>query len=1366
MSEQDQDSQPAGVEQHTTSTSATSKSTPDTITESASSQPEQVTLSPAEALEYIGALPNPNQALSTLAQFWSLIPQGNPLEPLTFNLYRILRQRQRDSPMANENEAWRQSSLWFRIASLAVSYMYRYQRSWTLEDMQHSIDCFEEAIDILPEDPNRKPVILSNYANTLIWRFERQGNPSDLDKSLSIQRQAIESTAMNDPQLSVRIRSLAVALQVRFDHLGELSDLEEAISTINRAIDLAPGGHPHQALFVGDLGTLLRNRFSRLSQTQDLEDAIADHRTAVLLTSDSDPLKAGRLNDLGMSISTRFSRFGAVSDLEEALNCFEQSVNATSDADVDKPVRLSNLGSSLHDRFQRLGGIADLQAAISHQERAVELTPDANSKKLRMLKALGGSLTTRFENLGDTEDINKAITIQQHAVSLCPIGHSTQPLMLDALGMFLVTRFMHKGKLNDLEQGIKAQEQAVSLTSNNNPEKAYLLSNLGSSFQRRFERLSKTSDIAQAIASHKKAINLTPNDHDQMSRRLNNLASALARKYIFFGLSRDIEEAVASGERAVLLTPDDHPDKPVWTDNLGSMLATRFNSTGKLAYLDEAISYHNTSIEMANNNRPEKAMWLGNLGNALLSRFELLGEPSDLDRSILNHRTATSLTTRYHPRMPTLLTTLGSALRVRFEYFKPPSDLDEAVTALQDAVSLTPHDHPERPARLSNLGNALVNCYDYRKTATDLETAIEDYRLAVQLTGKQDPQRPIWMAHLGVALRLHFNVSKEVSDLDEGIALQEAAVLLIPDTHPEKSKHLRNLAHSLTLKSQRFPELRSPASNDHILDTYFRSFQLTAGSPTVRLQAIYDLAKVAHELKHSQALIAFNLAMDYIPSVIWLGKTVGRRYKDFYFMKDLVNVAAAEAFYMKRPDLAVRWLEQGRSIVWNQTFNLRTPLNDLRQVNASLADRFGEVSSALDHAGANLTQNQSPSASDDFIRAHHRLADEWDHLIEEVRSIPGFQGFLRPPDITTLVHAAHSSSVVVINIFAQRCDAVILPHGTGTAIPVPLPSFSYEKASLMRQHWAQSLRSSGVRERGVKKDTSHTPSVQQQFEGILLDLWLSIVHPILEQLGYLTPRNEDEKLPRITWCATGPLSFLPLHAAGNYSVKGSPDKIFNYVVSSYTPTMSALLNNSTPVDDFRGILAVGQSTTRGMSSLPGTTEELNHIQQCAAGLRFTRLEGAQATHAAVIDGMHDHSWVHLACHASQNLDDPTSSALYLHDKPLDLATISQAPFRYAGLAFLSACQTATGVENLSEESVHLAAGMLMSGYPSVIATMWSVRDQDAPSVAEHVYAQLIKNGVASTANAARALHEAVAYLREHVGESNFEAWVPYIYVGI
>ncbi|EUC59236.1 CHAT domain protein, partial [Rhizoctonia solani AG-3 Rhs1AP] len=119
----------------------------------------------------------------------------------------------------------------------------------------------------------------------------------------------------------------------------------------------------------------------------------------------------------------------------------------------------------------------------------------------------------------------------------------------------------------------------------------------------------------------------------------------------------------------------------------------------------------------------------------------------------------------------------------------------------------------------------------------------------------------------------------------------------------------------------------------------------------------------------------------------------------------------------------------------------------------------------------------------------------------------------------------------------------------------------------------------------------------------------------------------------------------------------------------------------------------------------------------------------------------------------------------LSDGTLDLASINRRSFKNKGLAFLSACQTATGDEQLPDEAIHLASGMLMAGYSSVIATMWSVRDEDAPFVADKVYAKLMKDGKLGNGEAGKALHHAVAELRNKIGEQKFECWVPYIHIG-
>jgi CHAT domain-containing protein len=102
-------------------------------------------------------------------------------------------------------------------------------------------------------------------------------------------------------------------------------------------------------------------------------------------------------------------------------------------------------------------------------------------------------------------------------------------------------------------------------------------------------------------------------------------------------------------------------------------------------------------------------------------------------------------------------------------------------------------------------------------------------------------------------------------------------------------------------------------------------------------------------------------------------------------------------------------------------------------------------------------------------------------------------------------------------------------------------------------------------------------------------------------------------------------------------------------------------------------------------------------------------------------------------------------------------------FPYADFTFLSACPT-TGDEMLSDEAVHMVAGLMLTGYQSVIAPMWAFMDKDAPVIVDRVYSELFSNTEPDNTKAALALHRAVKVLRQW--DSAFLFWMPFIHVGV
>ena len=267
---------------------------------------------------------------------------------------------------------------------------------------------------------------------------------------------------------------------------------------------------------------------------------------------------------------------------------------------------------------------------------------------------------------------------------------------------------------------------------------------------------------------------------------------------------------------------------------------------------------------------------------------------------------------------------------------------------------------------------------------------------------------------------------------------------------------------------------------------------------------------------------------------------------------------------------------------------------------------------------------------------------------------------------------------------------------------------------------------------------------------------------------YFGQNPSTSNLFHVWWSLTGPLAFLPIHAAGLYGtahslVSGS--KLADYVVSSYIPTLSALLKGSHHRGRLTGkpkLLAVALPLESG---LPSVKKEIDILEKHARGHTFSKLMESDATVQNVVEGMKESNWVHFACHGVQEISDPTMSALLLaKEARLTLLDMTKLSFPNAELAYLSACQTATGVKELSAEAVHLTAGMLSAGYCGVIGTMWSINDNDAPKVADAVYAHLLKDPNPDVTQAAFALHEAVKKLCDE--STSLFSWVPYIHVGV
>jgi CHAT domain-containing protein len=201
---------------------------------------------------------------------------------------------------------------------------------------------------------------------------------------------------------------------------------------------------------------------------------------------------------------------------------------------------------------------------------------------------------------------------------------------------------------------------------------------------------------------------------------------------------------------------------------------------------------------------------------------------------------------------------------------------------------------------------------------------------------------------------------------------------------------------------------------------------------------------------------------------------------------------------------------------------------------------------------------------------------------------------------------------------------------------------------------------------------------------------------------------------RLQWCTTGYFASLPIHAAGVYTGPHQ-ECCSDYVVSSYTPTLSSLLRarqglQPVPTADAKLLLvAADHAASKSLSALPAVKAEMISIVGVAndTGIQYAASSQVATTSEQTTAALPSATLVHIACHGSQEPKEPLKSAFHLGDNDvLSVSDLMELDLKGAYLAFLSACETAKGDREQPDQAIHLAATMLFVGFRSVVATMW------------------------------------------------------------
>jgi hypothetical protein len=493
----------------------------------------------------------------------------------------------------------------------------------------------------------------------------------------------------------------------------------------------------------------------------------------------------------------------------------------------------------------------------------------------------------------------------------------------------------------------------------------------------------------------------------------------------------------------------------------------------------------------------------------------------------------------------------------------------------------------------------------------------------------------------------------------------------------------------------------SLASALHYLDLSFASefdnvhdfIRITRGS----LSRIWDASSMWASETPVRLCNMYTLLIDRLPLAAGFVLDTQSRLKTLKSTRHIGTDACVVAILAKQPSQAIELLDRAHGIVWAQALHQRDPQMEgaLPQLAAELEGHLRAIAAPTP---AQLVDSSQLARHQD---ARHKRNTRIQAILREIRAMPGLERFMLGATYATLLKAAHKHPVVVLVAGRGRAFALIISNATQdqplalclelTSDDVSALRLSAEQAGLRSRADMRGCElGTRLRYQKTETDDNHKP------HRVLREIWRKIIQPVLRylhlevrasigrdltQLTHMKQKATGRLRPRLHWCANGDFVFLPLHAAGVYSGPlANRECCSDYVVSSYTPTVSALFRAQAQAPSVRSadvnMLLVGEDCAKNpaLSKLWNVRKELSCIEEIATTKHFghaVETIAREATVERVTKRIKTASFVHFACHGLQHRTNALESGFYLSDDRLDISKLMELQLDCPWLACLT-----------------------------------------------------------------------------------------------
>ncbi|KAG8959939.1 hypothetical protein FRC03_007271 [Tulasnella sp. 419] len=770
-----------------------------------------------------------------------------------------------------------------------------------------------------------------------------------------------------------RLRTIkAKKRMLRYLQSGSSEDVDAAISYYQHAfivVHTVEWGRSHSTFALYNLAICLSKRYEQRHNLQDVDEAITYCRVALVICPSVDlDYHFEILNTLGGVLKKRYEESGDISELQEAIIRNVEALSLRPHGHSDRPLSLINLSSCFEAHYNHTGDPTGLERAIECGQEALECPP-GRVDVCTILSQVASCLSSRYHRTAALQDLEDAIQYYRKVLELEPIGHPQYPVSKGNLGVSLAARYERLGDERDMEEATDCAREVLNLLPAVHPARRMALSNFASCLLAQVWKQYNENDLEEAIHLLHESLSLGTPD----STTLSHLIACLLTRYDQKGNREDMEEAMRVSRQALVCRPLGPTDRPEALRNLVSCLIARFSQENNPEDISEAIKHITEAIDLVPEGSPDAWKALSQLGScfrvdSMRTGWEI-SHPEQLDKAIDLHRRALALLSPEQPFRAVALVDYANCLFVRYLKSEDPQELEEVITNCREACRLLP--------------------------ATSSRLHMEAELL------------------LSASLHSRYELFSNIKDLDEAVSAMESGYPGEATSHPA-------LADRMSLLAQLYITVSGLSGQGSRYDDAMQLFQRGVEHSSASVLSRLRIATIwTIHASGTWQLYAYQKALELANRYLLITPAITSRLNMLQSIPpSLVQNAVACALSAGDCKLAIELLEQGRTLLWSQLSRYRAPLEDLEVGNPDLAASFLALSQQLETSAIRSRSGTIGTSGihhpiEDDAKRYRELSEAWEATLKQIRSLEGFETFLRPTPFSVLQRAASHGPVII-----------------------------------------------------------------------------------------------------------------------------------------------------------------------------------------------------------------------------------------------------------------------------------------------------------------------------------------------------------------